>query len=183
MHDWLYTTEGNDKSLYDIWMSTNYHAHITSQKRKGKWEYCPVLNAGPENYKNMAVFKAGSWYCGTNVARPGAEYRHILPMNIFAICIRVYYNETFPSSPSWNLTEKLSRTLCTNLVLFPEIAQVQSGFSCVVRVHQTEAVWRRKHVKWFYSLLSFPLKNRCVQGWQKRDSGLLEMPFSGTSTA
>jgi hypothetical protein len=37
-------------------------------KSKGKWEYCPVLNAGPENYKNMAVFKAGSWYYGTNAA-------------------------------------------------------------------------------------------------------------------
>jgi len=81
-----------------------------------------VLNAGPENYNNMAVFKAGSCYCGTNTARPGADYRHILLLYIFLICIRVYYNETLPSSPSWNLTEKLPRTLCTNLVLFPEIA-------------------------------------------------------------
>lgn len=68
-------------------------------KSKGKWEYCPVLNAGPENYKNMAVFKAGSWYCGANAARPVAEYRHMLLLYIFMICIRVYYNETPPSSP------------------------------------------------------------------------------------
>ena len=70
----------------------------------------------------MAVFKAGSWYCDTNAARPGAQYRHILLLYIFVIGIRVYFNETLPSSPSWNLKEKLSQTLCTNLVLFPEIA-------------------------------------------------------------
>ena len=70
----------------------------------------------------MAIFKTGSWYSGTNAARPGAQYRHILLLYIFVIRIRVCYNETLPSSPSWNLTEKLSRTLCTNLVLFPEIA-------------------------------------------------------------
>jgi hypothetical protein len=83
---------------------------ISLYKEKGNGN-SPVLSVGIKNYKNMAVLTAGSLYCGTNAARSGREYRHILLLYIFVEFIRVYYTETLPSFPSWNLTDELSRTL------------------------------------------------------------------------
>lgn len=80
----------------------------------------------------MAAFAAESWYCGKNAARSGREYHHILLLHSVEF-IRVDYTETLLSFSSWNLTDRLlSRTLCTNLVLFPKIAEVQSELCSVL---------------------------------------------------
>jgi len=68
---WFTVEEWNDKSFPNIWMSL--YEYITVLLKKGKWEYCLVLNVDTETSENVAIFTAGSWSCG-----PCATICHVL---------------------------------------------------------------------------------------------------------
>jgi len=53
------------------------------------------ISSNIKHYKdsrNVVIFMAGSWFCGTCAARAGREYRHILLVYISVEFIYVYWN-------------------------------------------------------------------------------------------
>ena len=51
------------------------------------------ISSNIKHYKdsrNVVIFMAGSWFCGTCAARAGREYRHILLVYIYVEFIYVY---------------------------------------------------------------------------------------------